>query len=308
MLPLLSRTHQALGGWHLTRRRLPIPSLQSVGRAWLRGSTLRGELSRMDDVTVVIGTRNRADSRLVNALKSIRAQTHPDHLVRIAVVDYGSEPESAGRTEQLCREFVADYVRVQGDAVWSRSRCLNVGLRRADTKYVMTSDADILLSPSYLADAVSVLREAPLSVVCSPMLDLPEESADVLERASREQQPLQLDAWREWCRPRFGWQMHPSVCVAFAALYRAVRGYDEYYEVWGAEDDDLIRRFSYLGVETRAVGADSFYLHQWHSEVDRRGQGAWNPQTWDEQVERNRAHFAASHSILRNDRHWGSPG
>lgn len=297
MLTALSLLHDALGRRSVTRRHLPSPVLQHVGRAWLRRVVLRGERARPNDVTVVVGVRDRADYRLANALRSLRDQTHPAELIRILVVDFGSMPANARLVEAMCAEHHADYVRVDDVSVWSRSRCLNVGLRLADTKFVVTTDVDVLFSRRYLSDAIRALDASSPSVVCSAMLDLPETSAEVLERAARSGEELQLVTWRRRCRPRHGWESHPSICASYTALYHAVRGFDEYYEVWGAEDDDLMRRFTCLGLERKSPGPQSFYLHQWHPDADR-GVGA-------EFTERNRAHLARSHSILRNDRRWG---
>ncbi len=300
MLTYLSRTHGALGAIRGVRRMLPAPLLQHLGRTWVQRSLLPRELSRTDDITVVIGVRDRADYRLVNALRSIRSQTYPADLVRIVLVDYGSAPVNAHLVRNLCDEHRADYERVDAAPVWSRSRCLNIGIRLADTKFVMTSDVDVVLSTRYLSDAVELLTTSPLSVVCSAMLDLPEESAEALERSARNGDDLQLETWKGWCRPRYDWQAHPSICIAYTALYQAVRGFDEYYEGWGYEDADLMRRLVYLGLVSETLSSGSFYMHQWHAAAERGRYGANAKQT-----ERNSAHFARSHSILRNDHGWG---
>jgi glycosyltransferase involved in cell wall biosynthesis len=299
VLTHISVAHEALSKFKTTRRLLPAPLLQVLGRAWLKAAVLRLELSRPDDISVVIGLRNRADYRLVNALKSIRMQTYPADLVRILVVDYGSEAESAQRAERICGEHRADYLRVDDVPVWSRSRCLNVGIRRAETKFVMTSDVDIVFSPRYLSDSVGVLTTSPLSVVCSAMLDLPEESAEILERGARIGEVLQPDAWKEWCCPRYDWKEHPSICMTYTALYQVIRGYDEHYESWGWEDDDLMQRFTYLGLRRKVLDAGSFYMHQWHANSERS--------TDAEQTRRNESYFKSNHSILRNDDGWGVP-
>jgi hypothetical protein len=201
----------------------------------------------------------------------------------------------------MCREHEASYVRVDDVSVWSRSRCLNVAIRLADTKFLMTSDVDVLLSPRYLADAVRELTASPLSVVCSAMLDLPEESAEVVEQSALAGEELPLEAWKQWCTPRYGWFAHPSICVALTAVYQALRGFDEYYELWGCEDQDLLRRLVYLGMRPTPLRSGSFYLHQWHPRADwEHGRGNAPP------LLRNRAHFARSHSLLRNGPEWGS--
>jgi predicted glycosyltransferase involved in capsule biosynthesis len=300
MLRCVSYLHARLAPLPASRHFLrPVRGLE---RIWLRRAVLSHEFSRPDDITVVIGVRNRSDYRLINSLRSIRAQEYPADCVRIIVVDYGSEPASARGTMTICEKYLADYIAVDHAPAWSRSRCLNIGIRLADSKFLMTSDVDVMFSPRYLGDAVHALTKSPLSVVCSPMLDLPEESAEIVERAADTGETLQFDSWRQLCRARFGWPFHPSIGVAYTRSYKLMCGYDEYYEVWGYEDEDLMRRFMYLGLKPTPLNSGSFYLHQWHP----RFEGVPDEKR-AAHFRRNRLRFEENHSILRNDRDWGIP-
>ena len=98
----------------------------------------------------------------------------------------------------------------------------------------------------------------------------------------------------------YGVDEHTSICVGYTALFKAIRGFDEYYEEWGGEDDDLMRRFEYLGAHAQTPPVRSFYLHQWHADSRGRESSA-------EQRQLNREHLRTTHSILRNDRNWGIP-
>lgn len=275
--------------------------LGGLGRAWLRRTVLGDLLSRPRDITVVIGVRNRADYRIANALRSIREQTYAAELVRVLVVDYGSEPSSQALIMSLCGQHDVEYLRVEKAPIWSRARCLNIGIRRASTTFLMTSDADIMLSRRYLADAMRALEASPLSILCSSMLDLPEESVEVVKDAARSGGPLALDRWKEWCSPRFGSPFHHSIALTYTAFFQLIRGYDEYYEVWGAEDRDLMRRFRYLGLRLQALNSGSFYLHQWHPKFEGVPGGERAPV-----IRRNHAHLLRNHSIVRNDGNWGT--
>jgi len=299
VLTLLSRLHARLGGssgaprlWRTARR---------IGRVWLLAFALRHELSRRNDITIVMGVRDRPDHRLVNALRSIRMQQYPAGLVRVIVVDYGSTPANGAAIARLAEEHRADYVVVEHAPVWSRSRSLNVGIRQADSKFLLTSDADIVLSPRYLSDAVAALKTSPLSIVCSPMFDLPEASVATLARAA-ETADLSVEAWKENAKPRHDWQFHPSICMAYTKVFKLIRGYDEYYELWGAEDDDLMRRLTYLGLAPKTLDTGSFYLHQWHPKFEGVPEAATAAQ-----IRRNLAYLQEHHSIVRNDRDWGMP-
>jgi glycosyltransferase involved in cell wall biosynthesis len=290
-----------LGRWLVRRLRVG-----GFSRLWLRTAVLKGERERPDDVTVLIGVRNRADHRLPLTLRSLREQRWPAERLHILVVDYGSEPGAARIIAEICGEYGAEYVRVDGVGTWSRARCLNVGVRRARTKFLMTSDVDILLSPDYVSQAVEILRRAPLSIVCSQMLDLPECTHEALLQAVRCPAPLPLHEWRERCEPRYGRDSHPSITVGYTAFYQLIRGYDEFYELWGGEDDDLFRRLRKLGLARRSPDSDAaYYLHQWHPKYENIPEEEREPA-----IRRNTDRLEGSHTLLRNGPDWGrgSPG
>jgi glycosyltransferase involved in cell wall biosynthesis len=247
----------------------------------------------------LIGVRNRADERLVNSVRSLRAQRMDPQRLRVMVVDVGSSPEQQAGTREICQRHGAEHVAVDGTSVWSRSRCMNVGLRRSRTKYLLASDADIVFSPGYVADACERMRAAPLAVVCSQMFDLPQHSVDTVSRAATSPEPPRAEEWKDMSAPRYEW-LHPSICMTYTSCFQLIRGYDEFYELWGGEDDDLMRRFVDLGLLTTALDSDSFYLHQWHPKFSGLVTGRDS-----EPVQRNEAYLRSHHSLLRNQADWG---
>lgn len=297
---LLSGAWSRLGRSSLGQGVLGLGLLEAVGKRWARTAIVERMRHLPDDVTVLIGIRNRTDYRIINALRCVQDQRYPWGRVHALVVDYGSEPSQARALEEICERRGASLLRVEEPGIWSRGRCLNVGLRRTTTKFVMTSDADLLLSSHYLADAVATLRARPLSVVCSPMLDLPEESRETLQRIARDEEPLDVDALSPRCPVRKGLKLHPSAGVTFTGFHHAIRGYDEFYEGWGREDDDLMSRLMALGIHMIAAPERSFYLHQWHPKYE-----GLNAEEQARSVERNTAHLQRSRSIVRNGEDWG---
>jgi len=176
------------------------------------------------------------------------------------------------------------------------------GVQTCALPIFMLSDADILFSPRYLSDAVRLLRAFPLSIVCAPMRDLPEESGEVLERATQAGGDLELETWKQWSSIRRAYPVdeHTAICMGYTTVFKEIQGLDEFYEGWAGEDDDLMRRFEHLGLVPRPLSSESFYLHQWHA--DSRGVGSSA-----ERVRLNREHLRTTYSIIRNDRSWGIP-
>jgi glycosyltransferase involved in cell wall biosynthesis len=301
MLSLLSPILGELGSRQRGRTLLKRLGVRSLARRFLRSAVVDRQREWADDVTVLIGIRNRSDHRLRLALRSIREQQYPSALVRALVVDYGSEPEAAQYTADVCREYNASLVRVDTTDVWSRARCLNIGIRRTRTKYLLTSDVDIIFSPSYVAEAVQALRGSPLSVVCSRMLDLPEHTAEALRLASLSEPSLRFHELKQSSSARHSWASHPSIAMTYTSFYHYIRGYDEFYELWGSEDDDLFSRLTKLGLERIVLTSDeAFYLHQWHAKYESI------PAEGREQVvKRNAERWRRMQTIVRNDASWG---
>lgn len=61
MLIYLSRIHEVLAVSRSNFAQWPSRRFQRAGCAWVRRSIFRPQVLRPDDVTVVIGARNRAD-------------------------------------------------------------------------------------------------------------------------------------------------------------------------------------------------------------------------------------------------------
>lgn len=303
MLRILSRLHEIFGKTRASRGAARLLLLRWIGRRWLQLRAVPRLRRGPPDIGVVVGVRDRCDHRLNNALRSLRDQTYSRGQVHIVLVDYGSGREHARCLAATCSRFEATYVRVDDGGVWSRSHCLNIGIRHCDTRMLLVSDVDMVFSENYLADAVRALEADPLAFVCSTMWDLPPTSVDAARAAGEGADPLPMRQWKAVCTPRRGWELHPSVAMTYTEYFRMLRGYDEYYQVWGYEDRDLVRRFERLGLTAAMPDGGSFYLHQWHPKfegvADQGTQG---------QIARNKAHFQDSLTIVRNGPGWGTPG
>jgi glycosyltransferase involved in cell wall biosynthesis len=278
-----------LGGFWNTVVKVPLR------RLWMRTVLRFRDSTDRHDVTVLIGARNRSDHRLRNALMSIRAQDYPSHLVHIMLVDYGSDRESVPHMRALCAEFKAHYRRVEHLGVWNKAHCLNVGIREAQSTYILSTDVDIVFSESYVSEAVGELRRDPLQVIYSQSLDLPEATA----KSHLSINPSEINQLRHLATPRFA---HPSAGINLArrSFYQMLNGYDEAFTVYGGEDDDLSRRFEYLGLVSGCVAPRAFYLHQWHPKHE-----GLEAQELTEHLTKNAEYLKRHHSIRRNPTGWG---
>jgi hypothetical protein len=99
---------------------------------------------------------------------------------------------------------------------------------------------------------------------------------------------------------RTDWHFSPGMVLACRYFLISIGGYDEFYENWGCEDDDLIKRLSFLGLHPESIGDRTFYLHQWHP----RHQGM-DSEVTQSAIAANRTYLRSTNTIRRNPDGWG---
>jgi glycosyltransferase involved in cell wall biosynthesis len=239
-----------------------------------------------DDVTVVTAIRNIPDHRIRNALDSIRSQDYPKDLINIILVDYSSMQEFVPHYESLCENYDAEYIRLENKPIWNKSHALNIAIKKATSKYLLSTDADIIFEINYIKAAIQILQKNPYHYILARCLDAP-------KGAMNETDYFKLKASSTYRSDT----VNRGINMALTHYYHTIHGYDERYIGWGAEDDDLIKRFRLLGLKKKDISHISSYIHQWH------------PQRWGsangEQREKNEEYFLKNHTIVRNQDGWG---
>ena len=76
-----------------------------------------------------------------------------------------------------------------------------------------------------------------------------------------------------------------------------VRGYDEAFEHWGAEDDDLRSRAIRYGLQPRWISPRTSMLHQWHPTTK-------NQYPWRKRMNKARL-YLTRWKIKKNPARWG---
>lgn len=255
-----------------------------------------------DDITVVIPVRNVEPFRLYHALSSIKRQDYSGGKVHCIVVDYGSVTGKREELEAVAAQMKFEYIYINELGPWNRSRALNIGIRKAGSPFIVSSDVDIIFSPTFLHEAVKLLKVNLYSVIYSYCLDLPEEANKLLVDTWRTKDQVDIRkikgmAVKRWQTPSYG------ICVTFKLYYEYLRGYDEVYKEWGGEDDDLYVRFIRLGLDPVVLYDNkNFYCHIWHEKW-----GGLITETKRRRIQENTAYFHSAKGIKRNSKNWGIP-
>ena len=255
-----------------------------------------------EDITVVIPVRNRCDYRLVNALKSLREQDYDKKLIKISVIDYGSKKEFIDKYKEICKKFDAEYIRVENTIIWCKAHALNIGIKRANTKYVMSTDVDMILENNYLNEAVKELRRNPYQILISTFFCSSEGDINNKINIKKSYAELKDKANKIDTKTIFG-NLNVGINVGLAYFYKKIKGYDERYKLWGYEDNDLIKRFELLGLNVCDISKKSSFIHQWHPSTEKKKDFIFEKHRYT-----NWNYLLKSSSIIRNKSGWGING
>ena len=191
----------------------------------------------MSDLTFVMVIKNRDRKRAERCIDSLLSQTYPSEVI---VVDYGSEDTSwySAVFEKV------ELINVTHDTdVFNKSRALNIGFKHAKTKYIVSTDIDIIFASNFAEEIMQVFMENPKSVVLCQKIDLDEHGNEYdFHEPSASGSCIALE--RDW--------------INYA------HGYDEFYTYWGREDNDLVDRAKKDGYEEKWITDKTSMWHQWH--------------------------------------------
>lgn len=208
-------------------------------------------------ITVVYPIRIESDKQdfmlphLARSLRSVNEQETP---CEIMAIDYGTGDRWRPMLYSMLSHYgVTNIHRVEAPH-WARGRALNVGLRACTTPYFAAMDADCLLDPRYTQTLSALAGPRKFVLSCVRRLHAGVRTyQDALANPARMVHPD---------------EGHGLICAPTKWL-TSVRGYDEYYRIWGQEDSDLLERAKLAGLIVQHVPTAQVPQHLPHPGQER---------------------------------------
>ena len=235
-------------------------------------------MNHFPEVAVLVSSYERPQ-HLLRVLHSIAVQQNVEGKFEVVVTDDGSEDE----THDLVREFAESVpfrvgLTTHPHETYQLARCRNEGVRASKAPYLLFLDGDCLIPPDHLE--VHLKRKQHGVVYAGYCALLDEDVSEGLSVESvrnggfllRARKP-ELDKLAKMDRKArfYEWVRHPTKPKLFGgnvgihrADYEAVNGYDEAFEGWGCEDDDLRMRLRQAGKRVRSILRWTRTYHLWH--------------------------------------------
>lgn len=237
-------------------------------------------LARMSqpEIALLMSTFERP-RHLRLALESIARQVGVLNRMELVVTDDGSSDE----TPAIVRDYAAAanfpvQFTTHPRSTFQLARCRNEGVRASRAPYILFLDGDCILPPDHVS--LHLARRKPGTVMAGDCCRLDEATSahitsEVVARgefagwggASELARLKKLDrASRFYNLIRH--PTKPKLIGNNVGIWRAdferVNGYDENYQGWGCEDDDLRYRLRRAGVRIESILRWTHTLHLWH--------------------------------------------
>jgi len=201
-------------------------------------------------LSIIYPYRNRNLNHVQNSLESLRDQTRKDF--EVFFVDYGSDLEFSKEVKDLCKKYSFinyKYYSVQ-DQPWNKSKALNSVIKDLNNGFCFVSDVDMIFDPNFVKKAIQ-LQEPDKSVYFQVGFLSPQDIAKNIKFQ-------EFQKYRKSTDEATGLSMFP------VEVLHNLRGFDEFYHFWGAEDTDMHVRIKNAGYQLEFYAEEVLMLHQWH--------------------------------------------
>ncbi len=254
--------------------------------------------------SLIVNVYNRA-AWLKVCLGAVLHQTvRPDEVI---VADDGSSDEEAGAIKAFLEAYPIphDYVW-QADRGFRAAAARNMGIRHATGEYLLFLDCDMVLMPDawayhlehsrpglfLLGQAAQLDEQSTRPLLEAPLLSTSDTDA-LWQQADRSHIRVAETRFR---RSRCLRRLHltkrhkPQLISNHFSIFRSdierVNGFDETFEGWGLEDDDLGLRLYQAGMNVDSVFRHARAVHLWH-DTHKPDADSW--------VSENREYFERKH-------------
>jgi len=227
----------------------------------------------MPTASLIVSTYNWKEA-LALCLHSVASQRVLP--LEVIVADDGSRPDTGALVRDMARDFPVPLLHAwQEDAGFRLARVRNLGIAASRGEYLVFLDGDLVLHPEFVADHLRLIRPG-IHLQGGRLNASPEESQRLLDGGRPRFSPFMDGRFKRKHAVRWPWLAARKARTAEGGqvmgcnmgIWRAdldrVNGFDDNYEGWGREDDDIAWRLKHAGVVRRPLRFAGLAVHLWH--------------------------------------------
>jgi glycosyltransferase involved in cell wall biosynthesis len=214
-----------------------------------------------NELAIIFCFRDRETNRVKIALDSLAGQCDRDFSVLF--IDYGSSPATSAKIETLCAGYpfcTYRFIDTRG-RIWNRAEALNYGVLLSDARYIFTADADLAFYPDFIGALKRKMSAGAATFFAVGYLS-PSETEKLRSRAP------------DGLRFRKSETFAKGMMLISRADFHKVNGYNNFYALWGLEDNDIHYRIEKSGMRV-SLEREVHMLHQYHEPVHSGLPAGW---------------------------------
>jgi glycosyltransferase involved in cell wall biosynthesis len=207
-------------------------------------------------ITIIYPYRNRETTRIRRSLDSLAQQKKQNF--EVVFIDYGSKKEIASEIKKIVEEFsFCTYHYLFSEfQPWNKSKALNFVIKNLQSDYCLVADVDMI----FHSDFTTVMKEH-----CS------NDKVTYFQVGFLSEQESKKEKSFEKYKINFLSNRDATGISLFPVhKLKEIRGFDEVFHFWGAEDTDVHNRLKNAGCEVHFYDKETMVLHQWHFNYRRR--------------------------------------
>jgi len=229
--------------------------------------------------TLLISTYNWPEA-LELVLKSVAIQTHlPDEII---IADDGSTDETKQLINSFKSQFSIPLIHVwHEDDGFRKSQILNKAIVKSTGDYIIQSDGDCILHPSFVKDHLKgainnhYLFGSRVNIQAFYLKNLFSNKqitfnlfSKGIKKRTRALHSAFLSSFYI-AQNNYSKKFRGCNTSFFKSDFLAVNGYNEDITGWGREDSELMLRMHNKGVKARRLRYHGIVFHIWHKEKSK---------------------------------------
>ncbi|MGM0932647.1 MAG: glycosyltransferase family 2 protein [Bacteroidota bacterium] len=202
-------------------------------------------------ISIIYPYRNRDLLRLKNSLDSLQQQSEINF--EVWFVNYGSDKKVSLLAENLVSKYhFARYKFLPAQyQPWNKCRALNSVIKELKSDFCFVADVDMIFHSGFVKKATQ-LQAKNKTIYFQVGFLRPD---DQVKNKNFED----FKDYRKSTSEATGLTMFP------VNVLKELRGFDEFYHFWGAEDTDMHVRIKNAGYQVEFYDEKILLMHQWHS-------------------------------------------
>ena len=219
-------------------------------------------------ITIITLTCNQLENATKPFLKSLYTYT-PEELFQLIIVDNNSNDGTREFLEQF-KNTKNNIEVIYNEENLGYSKGNNIGLKRVRTQYIGLLNNDILLSPSWLENTISIFEKGKKVGLVSPKMLMKGKKHDNYLQATKENYLVKGESYKLKSIEDFSMYFAPQFsCVLMSKqVFDAVGFLDENFTPAFYEDVDYMARVWMAGYKCY-VANKAFFFHN-HNQTSSR--------------------------------------